>query len=96
MTNPIQLLVLELTSSRYQNDQPEALSVCTIQFSHKQIIFVKPSKSDMLPTMDKNADMYYYRYYFRYNNENMIGTVPFILHISLRISFPPIDSSSWT
>lgn len=36
---------------------------------------MKPSKSDMLPTVDKNADMYYYRYYFRYNNENMIGTV---------------------
>ena len=29
----------------------------------------------MLPTVDRNADAYYYRYYFRFNDENMISTV---------------------
>lgn len=36
----------------------------------------------MLPTCDLNAQSYYYRYYFYFDNENLIGTV---------FLFPPFD-----
>lgn len=65
----------EQCNSGYSSDFQTPLSVNGTGFFSWVDHFVNPSKSEMLPTVDRNADAYYYRYYFRFNDENMISTV---------------------